>query len=179
MRIALTALMLMSFGALAAAESAAGLEWTAAKAWTRQPDRPMRAATYEIPAAKGDPEPAELGVFYFGQGQGGSVDANVARWIGQFQQPDGSSSEKAAKTEKKKLNGLQTTLIDVSGNYLASMGPMAAGGPTKKENFRLLGAIVEGPQGAVFFKLVGPKKTVTEAKKDFDKLLGSVKVSKK
>lgn len=176
MRLALTTALLISFSAFAA-DSAAGIEWTAPKSWVKQPDRPMRAATYKLPAVKGDPEDAELGVFYFGQNQGGGVDANIARWIGQFKQPDGSSSEKAAKTSKKKVNGMQVTLIDLTGNYVASMGPMQPGGATK-ENFRLLGAIVEAPQGAVFFKLVGPKKTVAAAQKDFDKLVDSSKAQK-
>jgi hypothetical protein len=56
---------------------------------------------------------------------------------------------------------------------MASAGPMA---PTKtsKPGFRLLGAIVEGPQGAVFFKLTGPAKTVAASEAGFEKMLSSV-----
>ena len=68
-----------------------------------QPTRPMRAATYRIPAAKGDTEGAELAVFYFGQGQGGAVDANVKRWVGQFQTADGKPvPDKAVKSKAEK-----------------------------------------------------------------------------
>jgi hypothetical protein len=50
------------------------------------------------------------------------------------------------------------------------------GGPvTPRPGWRLLGAIVEGgPEGAVFFKLTGPARTVAAAQKDFRKLLQSV-----
>lgn len=176
MRIAALALLLVAPAAFA--DAVAGAEWTAPKSWTRQPDRPMRVATYAVAPTKGDSEPAELGIFYFGPNQGGGVDANVARWIGQFEQPDGKPSDKAAKTGKKKIAGMQVTTIDLTGNYMASMGPMSPV-KEKKADWRLLGAIVEAPEGAVFFKMVGPKATVAAAQKDFDKLLKSLKAKKK
>jgi hypothetical protein len=39
----------------------------------------------------------------------------------------------------------------------------------------MLGAIAESPQGAVFFKLAGPVKTVAAASKGFDAMVGSLK----
>jgi hypothetical protein len=128
----------------------------------------MRAATYKVPAAKGDTEDAECAVFYFGQGQGGSVDDNLKRWYGQFSQPDGKASDAAAKTKKEKIGGLPVTTVDLAGTYTGSsmMGPT-----TPKPGFRLLGAIVEGPQGPVFFKLTGPAKTVESSRAAFKKLL--------
>jgi hypothetical protein len=44
----------------------------------------------------------------------------------------------------------------------------------KKENYRLLGAIVAGPQGSVFFKFTGPAKTVAAAQPEFDALIASM-----
>ena len=40
-------------------------------------------------------------------------------------------------------------------------------------NYRLLGAIVEGPGGNVFIKFTGPGKTVEANRKAFDALLAS------
>ena len=40
--------------------------------------------------------------------------------------------------------------------------------------YRLLGAIVEGPQGAVFFKFTAPAMTVAAQQSDFETLLKSV-----
>ena len=45
----------------------------------------------------------------------------------------------------------------------------------KKTGYRLLGAIVEGPSGEVFFKLTGPAKTVAAAQGEFQTLLKSLK----
>jgi hypothetical protein len=149
------------------------MTWTPPSGWIADQPRPMRAATYHVAAARGDAEGAECAVFYFGQGQGGSVDANVARWMGQFEQPDGKPSASLAKTTKDKVKDLPVTRVEVTGTYTGAGGPMAQV-PVKKAGFKLLGAIVEGPQGPVFFKLTGPVKTVDGARADFDKVLKSI-----
>ena len=161
-------------GMLAAAETAGGLKWTMPPPWKALGQKPMRAATYSTPAAKGDSDAGECAVFYFGPGQGGAVDANIKRWIGQFKQPDGQPSERRARTGKRTVNGLQVTTIDLSGTYMASMGPSAPV-TVSKLDYRLLGAIVEGPQGAVFFKLTGPAKTMAANEAAFQALVQSVK----
>lgn len=163
----------LAVAGVARAEEAGGLKWTAPTEWTVQGERPMRVATYSIPAAKGDTESAELAVFYFGEGKGGGVEANVKRWVSQFQKTDGSSVEKDAKTKKETLAGFPVTMVDVKGTY-AGGGPMM-GPSTPKPGFRLIGAIVEGPGGAVFFKLTGPEKTVSGAEKTFRKMLEGLK----
>jgi hypothetical protein len=120
----------------------------------------MRVAQYRLPAAEGDSEAASLVVYYFGPGQGGSVEANLDRWTSQIQQADGSSSKGKARTETMTVNGMKTTLLDVSGTYAG--GGMAGGdssGPNKP-NFRMRAGVVETPKGAYFVKLVGPEKTV-------------------
>jgi hypothetical protein len=145
-----------------AADSGAGLHWTAPSNWKSQGERPMRLATYSVP------EGGECGVYYFGQGQGGGVDANIDRWVGQFQQPEGKP-----KVEKRNIHGLKITTVDVSGSYTGMGGPRAPEGPPKA-GYRLLGAVVEGPQGSLFFKFIGPAKTVAQNQPAFDKLLSSL-----
>jgi hypothetical protein len=172
----LIALLLLSLAlvGMARADQAGGLTWTAPPEWKAQAERPMRAATYSIPAAKGDSEPAELAVFYFGQSSGGGVDANVKRWIDQFQKADGTSAAKEAKVKKETISGLPATAVDVKGTYAGGsmMGPSAP-----KPGYRLIGAIVEGPGGNVFFKLTGPEKAIAEIKPDFDYLIANLRKS--
>ena len=127
----------------------------------------MRAATYVVPAAAGDAEAGECAVFYFGPGQGGGVDENIKRWIGQFE--GGPAASKPAQTT---IAGMKVTTIEHSGTYMAG-GPMTQA-RTPKPGYRLIGAIVEAPEGAVFFKLTGPAKTVQAAKAAFDKMLQSM-----
>ena len=145
----------------------AGLTWSVPKNWTVGPEKQMRAATYLVGSEAGDAEGGECAVFYFGQGVGGDNESNIARWVSQFEQPDGP------KNESKEVNGMKVTIVQIAGTYLAPSGPMmmASG---KKENFRLRGAIVEGPQGSVFFKCTGPAKTITAASAEFDAMIGSL-----
>jgi hypothetical protein len=156
----------------ASSEHAAGIEWGVPARWHAQPARPMRVATYSVPAAAGDPEAAECAAYFFGPGQGGSVDANLERWAAQFTQPDGQPSE--ARQETREVSGLKVHTTRVSGTYLAAAGPMSTVSQMKP-NFAMLGAIVEAPQGLVFFKLTGPAKTVEAARGEFNALLDTVR----
>jgi hypothetical protein len=147
--------------------SVAGVKWTVPKRWTSQPERPMRIATYGIPAAEGDAEGGECAVSFFGSGQGGNVDANIERWVGQFE------NASAPSKGSKEVNGMKVTTVGISGAYLAPSGPMMQSAGTKA-NFRLLGAIADAPEGMVFFKFTGPAKTVAAAEGEFDAMVGSL-----
>lgn len=171
--IALAAAMPVCF-----ADSAAGVNWTAPASWKSQASRPMRAATYAVPATPGDKEDGECAVYYFGPGQGGSVDANLERWTKQFEQPDGSPASQAAQVKKRTIHGIAVTTVDVAGAYSGMGGPMAAS-KSVKTGYRLLGAIAEAPQGAVFFKFTGPAKTVAANKAKFEDLVASLKNASK
>jgi hypothetical protein len=157
------------------AESAAGIRWTAPAGWKAEGPRPMRAATYSIAPAAGDTAGAECVVNFFGPGQGGGVDANIERWKGQVQGPDGKPA--TAKIDKRTVRGVPITIIDSSGSYTGMGGPMMAS-PKVVPGYRLLGAIVEGPGGNVFFKLTGPAKTIASQQKNFDRLLASIELEK-
>lgn len=154
-------------GALLVADSGAGIHWTMPASWKAEAARPMRLATYRI-----GPD-AECGVYYFGPGQGGSVQVNLDRWIGQFVQADGKASKDVAKIGKRSVHGLEVSTVDVSGAYTGMGGPSVQPGPAIP-GYRLLGAIVEGPQGTIFFKFAGPEKTVAANRLLFDKMIDSV-----
>jgi hypothetical protein len=149
------------------ASAVAGVKWTVPSGWTAGPQKQMRFATYMIPASTGDAEGGECAVFYFGGGQGGDVESNIQRWVGQF--VDAGKPERSSQ----EVNGMKVELVNVAGTYTSPSGPMmqASG---NKENYRLLGAIVTAPEGSVFFKFTGPKKTVGAAEKDFNALIASL-----
>jgi len=79
---------------------------------------------------------------FFRSPTGGSVEANLDRWKGQMLAPGGKPSD--AKIVKRTIHGLAVTTIDASGDYTGMGGPMAASKSVQK-NYRLLGAIIEGP----------------------------------
>jgi len=167
-RASLAALLFLSPLFLAGLEgSAAGIRWAVPAGWTVEPPRPMRVATYTVPAAK-SAEPGECAVFYFGRSQGGSPEENISRWGAQFE----GAPEPATSVET--INGLRVHLARTSGTYLSPGGPrMQSQG--KKPGYRLLGAIVEAPEGLVFLKCTGPAATLSAAERDFQNLLRSMK----
>jgi hypothetical protein len=145
----------------------AGIKWTRPERWGVDPPRQMRVATYTLPAAEGDAEGGECAVFYFGTGQGGDLNANIERWVNQFEDP----GKPEQSTEE--VGGMKVTLVKVTGTYLSPSGPMMQSSG-KKENYRLMGAIVDGPEGMVFFKATGPAKTMEDNEKGFDSLVNSL-----
>jgi hypothetical protein len=165
-------LALFSIGLLA--ESAAGLRWTAPAGWKIEAAQPMRAATYTVAPAPGDKAGGECGVYFFGVGQGGTVEANLDRWKGQFRGGDGKPAP--AQVAKRTAGGLTITTIDTSGDYSGMGGPLASGRAVP--GYRLLGAIVEGRGGNVFIKFTGPAKTVAANSQKFQQLLASFQQEK-
>ena len=156
--------------------SGAGLKFEAPSTWISEtPSSSMRLAQYRLPRLEGDPEDAELAVFYFG-GQGGSVQANVDRWIGQFSNPDGSPVTNPQVSERD-VNGISLTIVDVRGTYHQAQGPMMAQ-TTAKENYRMLAAVAEGPGGPSFFKLTGPQPTVDHFEESFNSFLDTLRPSR-
>ncbi|MBI4445018.1 MAG: hypothetical protein HY645_03840 [Acidobacteria bacterium] len=149
------------------------LNYSAPPEWiVETPSSPVRKAQYRLPKVSGDSEDAELAVFFF-PGQGGSVEANLDRWIGQFTKPDGSPAKDASKITNKDINGISLTIVDVSGTYNASMGPMTDAKP--KPGYRMIAAIAESANGPWFFKLTGPAGTVTKWESSFNDFLQTLK----
>ncbi|MCC7431296.1 hypothetical protein IT568_10660 [bacterium] len=143
------------------ANAVGGLNWEIPSKWEVDFSKPMRIATYKI-----DSE-TECGVFYFGEGQGGNIQSNIDRWIGQFSETDRTQPE----TNSFEVSGVKVTVLSMSGTFVPGM--MSSGNP--KPGYALLGAIVESEKAPVFFKLTGPENVVSGAKTDFMALLNSIK----
>jgi hypothetical protein len=142
--------------------------------WTIKPvASSMRAADFVLPAKPG--ADAELIVYYFGAGGAGSVDDNLDRWLGQFEQPDGKKSRDVAKIEKTQFAGQDATFVSVTGRFVAQAMPGATEAVDKQDQ-ALLAAIVGSPSGPYYFKLVGAKSTVDANAAAFRAMLGSLKV---
>ena len=123
-----------------------------------------RAAQLEFTDAKGI---AETIFYYFGQGQGGGTQANVDRWLASFQEPKDKLN---SKVEKKKAGSGEVTYVEAEGTYMSGM-PGAQ--KTPQPGTKLLGAILESPDGNVFIRMTGPIATVKAADVDFRKMIES------
>jgi len=154
----------------AAPASAQDLEFTAPAGWIAEtPSSSMRKAQYRLPRAEGDPEDAEMNVFFF-SGEGGAVQDNIDRWISQFQKSDGSPA--AGAVSRREVHGIIITIVDVGGIYLSGSGMMTE---TKaKPNFRMLAAVAETPAGPWFFKLTGPAATIARWESSFQSFIDTI-----
>jgi len=148
---------------------AGGVQFDAPSDWIKAEEHSqMRIHQYEVPGE--DSKNAELAVFYFGTGQGGDVDANIQRWQNQF----GALKEGfTPEIKKADVNGLKVTTVHFEGTFQTHMG----GETGPKDAYAMLGSIVEGPIGPVFFKLTGPETTVNQAKLGFDSLVQSFRAA--
>jgi hypothetical protein len=155
-----------------ATPAAAGLRWDDPSRWHRRPSSsPMRVAEYAVPRAAGDAIDGECTVITFGPGQGGSISDNVDRWVRQFD-PLAGAPTKATR----RVGGMSVTRVEVAGSYHPMMMPGAPAAPNTLPGARLVGAIVEAPNGLWFFKMTGPDATVRSAAPELDALVDSVRV---
>jgi hypothetical protein len=155
-------------GMMAAPPQDPGMSWKRPGRWVEELASGMRLATYVVPSQSGGSEGAKCAVYYFGPGQGGGTEPNIQRWIGEFENPTKPDRRDFA------VGGIKVSRVEVSGTYMAHAGATEAT-PAGAAGWTLLGAIVEGPEGAVFFKLAGPTATVAPATKEFDGMLASMK----
>ena len=148
-----------------AAAQEASLSWKAPPRWESMPNpSSMRLATYRVPRAAGDAADADVSVSQ----AGGAVDANINRWIGQFE----GEAAKNAKRTTRKVAGLDVTIVEIEGTYLGGMGMGKNDGPAK--DWAMLGAIVATPGMPHFFKITGPARTVRAARPELDALLSTI-----
>lgn len=136
----------------------------------------MRQAQYRIYPVAGDEAEAEVNVFYFGPTSGGGVEANLDRWIGQMVLPEGADPATAVARSTFTADGMAGHLVAVNGSYKSGGGRPMGGSTTLLPNYRLVGVVLEGPEGSLFFKLTGPEATVKSMEDD---LLTMVKSARK
>jgi len=111
---------------------------------------------------------------------GGTIEQNIERWYGQFEQADKSATKDKAKIEKFDVDGQTIHWVDIPGTFKDTMGagPFAPSkAPTLRENYRMLGAIIETKgMGNHYVKITGPADTVEKLAEGFKKMLKDLKV---
>lgn len=132
--------------------------------WTaRAPASSMRLAEYVIgpAAANGN---AEVVVYFFGPGQGGSADANLARWKSQFSNPSGGAVFERISHDSTRVAKL--TMAEYRGTYARGIG-MGSAPDAARPNNTLLAVVAETPKGTLFFQLFGPQAAVEAARASY------------
>lgn len=145
--------------------------------WVEEPTTSqLRWKQFRLPVVGNDKDNAELIIFFFGTGSGGSADDNIKRWKDMFVPPEKKTIDDVAKVEKHKVGDVNVTYVDVNGTYKFRAQPANPNSATMlRPNYRLLGVVFESPKGPYFMRLVGPADTVGHHKKGFDSWLKAFK----
>lgn len=127
----------------------------------RAPSSTMRLAEYTLlqdPAGT-----AEVVVYFFGKGQGGNVDANLARWKEQFSTADGTPV--TVRVMRETSGPFPLTFAEYRGNYRRGVGTGST--DSVRTGQTLVAGIAETPRGTLFIQLFGNTARVAEAKPAF------------
>ncbi len=152
------------------------LTYQVPKEWIQEePQSRMRLSQYRLPGVNGKAD-AVMAEFHF-PGTGGTVEANLQRWYGQFKQPDGSPTAHHAQRKEFEVNGMKVVVVYVTGTYLQSASGMMMGDVQEKPGYAMLAAIAETPAGPWFFKAVGPQETINHWRPAFEKFVQTFKMA--
>ncbi len=138
--------------------------------WKRvQPRSRIVETEFAIKPTKPDDQPGRM----TSMGAGGSVEANISRWYGQFSQPDGSATKDRAALKTLRIAGCKVTLIDITGTFKDMPGgPFAGGQSIDRPDYRMMAAIIETTdKGNYFIKFYGPAATVEASSQGFKKMI--------
>lgn len=123
---------------------------TAPDSWPRKaPQSSFTVAEFVLPGAQGAETDGRLTLSV----AGGSIENNVERWKGQF-----GGADVKAKQETLTTNGIQITMVDLSGDFNDQRGPYAPA--TKRRDYRMIAAIIPVGGELHFVKGVGPLPTL-------------------
>jgi hypothetical protein len=135
---------------------------------------------YEFSAPKLDDKDKDKAARITFTASGGSIEDNLVRWYGQFEQADKSATKDKAKVEKFEVAGQTVHWVDIPGTFKDTMGagPFAPSkAPTLRANYRMLGAIIETKgMGNHYVKITGPADTVEKLAEGFKKMLKELTV---
>lgn len=146
------------------------LQMSAPKGWGAvKPSIGIIAHEFRVPAADGDLADGRATIM----SAGGSIEANVERWQKQFLGPDGQPLANPPEPERRTIAGREVTIVDLSGTYLDSRGPMAPA--VQRPGYRMLAAVIPTDTANYFVKFYGPATTVAANAEAFQAMIGSVR----
>jgi hypothetical protein len=169
LRSLLIAPVLLAGSALVSADQAVAFltyQSSVPDAWVAEtPKSEMRQLQFKVPAPPGGEggDGAEFVVYFFGPGQGGTLEANIERWQSQFQGPDGAPVEPTVTQIGTET--IPATLVELRGSYGRSVG-MGPGDDVQTDRM-LLAGVIETPQGNLFPQMHGPAELVAAQRDGF------------
>jgi hypothetical protein len=148
------------------------LKFTIPSKWLIEPvESPARGGQWRVPPLHSGGEGGEVVVFYFGKGIGGTAEENIEAWKRMFTAEDHPA---AAEVKHHETGGLKISQVVIFGTYNQVVS-LAGVPPETKSNYGLLGAVIENPQGTIYWRFTGPEPLITANLPLFNKVIDSVK----
>tara|TARA_A100001011_G_scaffold245931_1_gene254072 strand:- start:2998 stop:3606 length:609 start_codon:yes stop_codon:yes gene_type:complete len=139
--------------------------------WVQEvPKSSMRLTQFKLPSNDSQYSDAELSVF---NAIGGSTQDNLDRWYKQFDQIDGITSKEKARVRDFSIAGMKITITDLKGTFTGGGMPMSQS--VRKENYRLLAAILETTNEKYYFKLIGHENVIDNWAVSFGEFVGNLR----
>lgn len=139
--------------------------------WIQEtPQSSMRLTQFKLSSKDSEYNDAELSVF---NAIGGTTQDNLDRWYKQFDQIDGIPSKQKARVRDFSIAGMKITITDLKGIFTGGGMPMSP--LVRKENFRLLAAIVETTNEKYYFKLIGHENVLNYWAVSFGEFIGNLR----
>ena len=135
--------------------------WKASEGWNLAPDRFSRLVSYTM----GLINQTECYITVLPSTAGGVME-NINRWQRQMGQT-ALSSEEVEKIPTIEMFGLNTKLVEITGDYTGMSG-------SPKNGFMLLGVVCPLQEETIFVKMIGPESDVQEERENFIKFCKSV-----
>lgn len=149
------------------------LKFTIPSKWKIEPvDSPARGGQWLVPPLHGEGEDGEVVAFYFGPGIGGTAKENIEAWIGTMFNAEGHPA--AAEVKHHKTGGFTISQVVIFGTYNQVVS-LPGVPPVPKSNYGLLGAVIENPQGTIYWRFTGPEALITANLPLFNKVIDSVR----
>lgn len=149
------------------------LKFTIPSKWKIEPvESPSRGGQWRVPPLHGEGEGGEVVAFYFGPGVGGTAKENIESWIGTMFNAEGNPA--AAEIKHHDVGPFKISQVVIFGTYNQVIS-LPGAPPAHKANYGLLGAVIENPQGNIYWRFTGPEALITATLPLFNKVVDSVK----
>jgi hypothetical protein len=154
------------------------LKFTIPSKWRIEPVETLaRGGQWRVPPLRAGGEGGQVVVFYFGTESdgtpiGGTPRENIEAWIGTMFNAEGHPA--AAEVKHHEITGFKISEVVLFGTYNQVVS-LPGVPPVPKSNYGLLGAVIENPQGNIYWRFTGPEALITANLPLFNKILDSVK----
>ena len=145
------------------AKQLTGIRFDVPTAWDEQPESDFYEAKYMIASDEGE-------MMLTLTTMGGGIEANLERWVGQFQLDSGDRPRR----DTLSVDGEKSQWLDVRGTFRSQVGDR----PGPHQDWRLLGVAIPMSRRPFLLKLVGPRAAVSSFEAEFRSFVRSGQLDK-